>query len=69
MPADPSLDHLIRPRQERRRDRQAEGLGGLQVCDEPRIVALDVTNQPVRNQPMKSRTIRLNLSGFSMNMK
>ncbi len=28
------LDHLIRPLQERRRDRQAEGLGGLQVDDE-----------------------------------
>src|SRR6266851_796904 len=26
-----SLDHLIRPLQERRRDRQAEGLGGLEV--------------------------------------
>ena len=25
------LDHLIRPLQERRRDRQAEGLGGLEV--------------------------------------
>src|SRR5438876_3241671 len=31
---DPSLDHLIRPLQERRRDRQAEGLGGLEVDDE-----------------------------------
>jgi len=28
-----SLDHLIRPLQERRRDRQAEGLGGLEVDD------------------------------------
>ena len=28
---DPSLDHLIRPLQERRRDRQAERLGGLEV--------------------------------------
>jgi hypothetical protein len=27
----PLLDHLIRPLQERRRDRQAERLGGLQV--------------------------------------
>ena len=27
------LDHLIRPLQERRRDRQAEGLGGLEVDD------------------------------------
>ena len=25
------LDYLIRPRQQRRRDRQAEGLGGLEV--------------------------------------
>src|SRR6266481_6720411 len=30
----PLLDHLIRPLQERRRDRQAEGLGGLEVDDE-----------------------------------
>src|SRR6266478_7074898 len=29
-----SLDHLIRPLEERRRDRQAEGLGGLQVDGE-----------------------------------
>jgi hypothetical protein len=29
-----SLDHLIRPLQERRRDRQAEGLGGLEVDDQ-----------------------------------
>src|SRR6266478_2702945 len=29
-----SLDHLIRPLQERRGDRQAEGLGGLQVDGE-----------------------------------
>src|SRR5580704_14499229 len=28
------LDHLIRPLQERRRDREAEGLGGLEVDDE-----------------------------------
>src|SRR5258707_5156372 len=27
----PSLDHLIRPLQERRRDREAEGLRGLEV--------------------------------------
>ncbi len=27
------FDHLIRPLQERRRDRQAEGLGGLEVDD------------------------------------
>src|SRR5215470_6505127 len=31
MLASPSLDHLIRPRQQRRRDRQAESLGGLEV--------------------------------------
>ena len=29
-----SLDHLIRPLQERRRDRQAEGLNGLEVDDQ-----------------------------------
>src|SRR4030095_4996282 len=28
------LDHLIRPRQQRRRDRQAERLGGLEVDDQ-----------------------------------
>ena len=28
------LDHLIRPLQERRWDRQAEGLGGLEVDDQ-----------------------------------
>ena len=28
------LDHLIRPLQKRRRDRQAEGLGGLEVDDQ-----------------------------------
>jgi hypothetical protein len=27
------LDHLIRPRQQRRRDRQVEGPGGLEVDD------------------------------------
>jgi len=27
----PSLDHLIRPLQERRRDREAESLGGLRL--------------------------------------
>jgi hypothetical protein len=29
-----SLNHLIRPQQEPRRDREAEGLGGLQVDDQ-----------------------------------
>src|SRR4029453_11465574 len=29
-----SLDHLIRPLKERRRDPKAEGLGGLEVYDE-----------------------------------
>src|SRR6266404_8480837 len=28
------LDHVIRPLQQRRRDRQAEGLGGLQIYHE-----------------------------------
>src|SRR6266851_30705 len=28
------IDHLIRPLQERRRDREAEGLGGLEVDDQ-----------------------------------
>ena len=31
MTADPSLDHLVRPPQHRRRDRQPERLGGLEV--------------------------------------
>jgi hypothetical protein len=30
------FDHLIRPLQERRRDRQAEGLGGLEIDDQLR---------------------------------
>src|SRR5690242_20723019 len=34
------LDHLIRPRQERRRDRQAEGLGGLEVHDQIELCRL-----------------------------
>jgi len=28
------LDHLIRPLQERRRERQTEGLGGLEIDDQ-----------------------------------
>ncbi len=28
------IDHLVRPLQERRRDRQAEGFGGLEVDDQ-----------------------------------
>ena len=28
------MDHLVRPRQHRRRDRQPEGLGGLEVDDQ-----------------------------------
>jgi hypothetical protein len=31
--AEPLLDHLIRPLQERLRDRETEGLGGLEVDD------------------------------------
>src|SRR5258705_8948227 len=34
------IDHLIRPQQERRRDRQAEGLGGLEVDDEVEPIEL-----------------------------
>jgi hypothetical protein len=40
------LDHLIRPQQERRRDRQAEHLGGLEVDDQlelRRVWASDAT--------------------------
>ena len=33
MPADSSLDHLIRPQQERRWDREAEGLGAIPKSD------------------------------------
>jgi hypothetical protein len=34
IPTGPSLDDLIRPQQERRRNRQAERLGGLEVDDQ-----------------------------------
>src|SRR5438128_4903141 len=34
------LDHLIRPQQQRRRQRQAEGLGGLEVDAEPKLGGL-----------------------------
>jgi hypothetical protein len=34
MRSDPLFNHLIRPLQERRRDRQTEGLGGLEVDHE-----------------------------------
>jgi len=34
------LNHLIRPLQERRRDRQAEGLGGLEVDNELELLGL-----------------------------
>src|SRR6266851_6950014 len=37
MPAYPLLDHLIGPLQERLRDRQAEGLGGLEVDDQFKV--------------------------------
>ena len=36
----PLLDHLIRPLQERRRDREAEGLGGLEVDDQLELCGL-----------------------------
>ena len=36
----PSLDHVIRPLQERRRDREAERLGGLEVDDQLELTGL-----------------------------
>jgi hypothetical protein len=35
-----SLDHLVRPRQQRRRDREAERLGGLEVHDQCELCRL-----------------------------
>src|SRR4029453_191111 len=40
MCAGPLLDHLIRPPQERRRDGQAERLGGLEVDDQLKLRGL-----------------------------
>src|ERR1700730_6504562 len=37
MPAGALFDHLIRALQERERDRQAEGLGGLEVDDQLKL--------------------------------
>ena len=34
------LDHLIRPPQQRRRDRQTEGLGGLEIDDQLKLGGL-----------------------------
>jgi len=34
------IDHLVRPLQERRQNRQAEGSGGLQVDDEVEPIEL-----------------------------
>ena len=46
-PAERSLDDLIRPLEERRRDRQAEGLGGLEVDDQLELRRLlDRAGQP-----------------------
>ena len=59
-----SLDHLIRPLQERRRDRQAEGLGGLEVDDqlepvnllEGQIARLGALEDLVDEDPRPART-------------
>jgi hypothetical protein len=40
------LDHLIRPLQERRRDRQAEGLGGLEIDDQLELRGLRKAHTP-----------------------
>src|SRR4030095_3656392 len=58
----PLLDDLIRPRQQRRRDREAKGLGGLEVDDQhelcglldcpPRVCALqDLVDETCRASP------------------
>jgi hypothetical protein len=56
-----SLDDLIRPRQQRRRDREAEGFGGLEVDDQLKLRGLldwqiawlctpeDFGHEPTRN--------------------
>jgi len=38
--AGPLFDHLIRPLQERRRDREGEGPGGLEVDHQPELRGL-----------------------------
>src|SRR5215475_13520033 len=40
MLASPSLNHLIRPREQRRGNRQAESFGGLEVDDELKLRGL-----------------------------
>ena len=42
-PIDDSLDDLVHPGEERRRDRQAEGLGGLEVDDKLELRLLQAT--------------------------
>src|SRR6202158_3064838 len=51
MPAGPSLDHLIRPLQERLGDRQAEDLGGLEVDHE-----INMGRRPANQVRRGSRT-------------
>src|SRR3984893_18072315 len=51
MPAGPSLDHLIRPLQERLGDRQAEDLGGLEVDHE-----INMGTRPANQVRRGSRT-------------
>ena len=52
-PAHPLLDHLIRPRQERRWDGQPECLGGLEVDDEREFIRL-LDDESRRHDPMLS---------------